>query len=120
MEVLIHIFLQKFLLNGRFIFGPDVRSLVLTIFLIVAPVVIFCIFVARKLMDDSSYWGIKVIVVVVLFTIYVSLSSFLSPPHTILRILFLSLAVGKFQHVKHILWYGCIHAYTSKFVKCRI
>lgn len=57
-----------------FIFGPDVRSLGLTIFLIVAPVTVFCIFVARKLMDDfSHHLGISVMVAVVAFTIYVSL-----------------------------------------------
>ncbi|XAR58311.1 Protein S-acyltransferase [Bertholletia excelsa] len=61
-----------FFLQGRFIFGPDVRSLVLTIFLIVAPVAIFCVFVARKLMDDFSYnLGISVMVVAAIFTIYV-------------------------------------------------
>lgn len=65
--------LQKFLLHGRFIFGPDVRSLFLTILLIVAPVAIFCVFVARKLMDDfSDHWGISIMVIVVVFTVYVS------------------------------------------------
>ncbi|KAG0489879.1 hypothetical protein HPP92_006742 [Vanilla planifolia] len=60
-----------FLLNGRFIFGPDARSLILTIFLIVAPVAIFCIFVARKLMDKfSHHLGISVMVVAVAFTLY--------------------------------------------------
>lgn len=68
-------FLQKFFLQGRFIFGPDARSLALTIFLIVAPVVVFCIYVARKLIDDySDHWGISIIAVAVAFTIYVSLS----------------------------------------------
>eukprot|EP00262_Sarcandra_glabra_P012993 TRINITY_DN3484_c0_g1_i1.p1 TRINITY_DN3484_c0_g1~~TRINITY_DN3484_c0_g1_i1.p1 ORF type:complete len:441 (+),score=47.40 TRINITY_DN3484_c0_g1_i1:182-1504(+) len=61
-----------FFLQGRFIFGPDVRSLLLTIFLIVAPVSIFCVFVARKLMDDfSHHLGISIMVVAVAFTIYV-------------------------------------------------
>ncbi|KAA8548265.1 hypothetical protein F0562_004474 [Nyssa sinensis] len=60
-----------FFLQGRFIFGPDVRSLVLTIFLIVAPVTIFCVFVARKLMDDFSHFGISIMVVAVVFTFYV-------------------------------------------------
>ncbi|XP_064946268.1 probable protein S-acyltransferase 7 isoform X2 [Musa acuminata AAA Group] len=60
-----------FFLQGRFIFGPDVRSLFLTIFLIVAPVSIFCVFVARKLMDEfSSTLGIPVMVIAVLFTLY--------------------------------------------------
>lgn len=58
-----------FFLQGRFIFGPDVRSLFLTIFLIVAPVSAFCIFVARKLINDfSDHWGASVMVVAVGFT----------------------------------------------------
>lgn len=73
------ILLQKFFLQGRFIFGPDARSLGLTIFLIVAPVIVFCIFVARKLMDDFSHlWGASVMVVAVVFTFYVTLSLSLS------------------------------------------
>ncbi|CAL9765717.1 unnamed protein product [Musa acuminata subsp. burmannicoides] len=60
-----------FFLQGRFIFGPDVRSLFLTIFLIVAPVSVFCVLVARKLMDDfSNTLGVPVMVVVVVFTLY--------------------------------------------------
>ncbi|KAK4486166.1 hypothetical protein RD792_008835 [Penstemon davidsonii] len=61
-----------FCLGGRFIFGPDVRSVFLSIFLIVAPAVVFCVFVARKLMDDfSGDWGISIMVVFVVFTLYV-------------------------------------------------
>lgn len=64
--------LQKFFLQGRFIFGPDVRSLALTVFLIVAPVAVFCVFVARKLMDDfGNHWGISIMVIAVVFTFYV-------------------------------------------------
>ncbi|KAI3417950.1 S-acyltransferase [Psidium guajava] len=60
-----------FFLQGRLIFGPDVRSLGLTIFLIVAPVAVFCVFVARKLMDDfPDHYGISIMVVVVVFTVY--------------------------------------------------
>ncbi|KAJ8752633.1 hypothetical protein K2173_005522 [Erythroxylum novogranatense] len=59
-----------FLLHGRLIFGPDARSLLLTLFLIIAPVVIFCVFVARKLMDDfPHHLGISIVVVVVALTI---------------------------------------------------
>ncbi|XBH71162.1 hypothetical protein VPH35_098673 [Triticum aestivum] len=62
---------NEFLLQGRFIFGPDVRSLFLTIFLILAPVLVFCIFVARHLMNDfPDHWGISVMVVAVVFTVY--------------------------------------------------
>ncbi|CAN8266330.1 unnamed protein product [Cochlearia groenlandica] len=60
-----------FFLQGRFVFGPDVRSLAITICLIAVPVTIFCIFVARKLMDDfSDSWGVSIVVVAVVFTIY--------------------------------------------------
>ncbi|KAK4410742.1 putative protein S-acyltransferase 7 [Sesamum angolense] len=60
-----------FCLGGRFIFGPDARSVVLTIALIVAPAAIFCVFVARKLMDDfSGDWGIAIMVVFIVFTLY--------------------------------------------------
>lgn len=55
------------------IFGPDVRSVFLTIVLIVAPISVFCVFVARKLMDDfTGNWGILIMVVAVIFTLYVS------------------------------------------------
>ncbi|CAN8272911.1 unnamed protein product [Cochlearia groenlandica] len=60
-----------FCLQGRFIFGPDVRSLGLTISLIVIPVTIFCIFVASKLMQDfSDSWGVLIVFVAVIFTVY--------------------------------------------------
>ncbi|KAL2552627.1 putative protein S-acyltransferase 7 [Forsythia ovata] len=62
---------NKFFLQGRFIFGPDARSLGLTMFLIVAPVIVFCVFVGRKLMDDfSHHWGASIMVVAVVFTFY--------------------------------------------------
>ncbi|KAK3166377.1 hypothetical protein QOZ80_1AG0044990 [Eleusine coracana subsp. coracana] len=60
-----------FFLQGRFIFGPDARSLFVTMFLIIAPVSIFCAFVARELMDNFSYGlGLPVMVAAVLFTAY--------------------------------------------------
>ncbi|KAK3162888.1 hypothetical protein QOZ80_1BG0095010 [Eleusine coracana subsp. coracana] len=60
-----------FFLQGRFIFGPDARSLFVTMFLIIAPVSIFCVFVARELMDNFSYGlGLPVMVAAVLFTAY--------------------------------------------------
>jgi hypothetical protein len=63
-----------FLLNRRFIFGPDARSLFVTMFLIVASVQIFCPFVANKLMDKFSYaLGLLVMIVAALFSPYVSI-----------------------------------------------
>lgn len=60
-----------FLLKGRFIFGPDARSLFVTMFLIVAPASIFCAFVAKELMDRFSYGlGLPVMIAAVLFTAY--------------------------------------------------
>ncbi|KAK6924627.1 Palmitoyltransferase, DHHC domain, partial [Dillenia turbinata] len=58
-----------FLLQGRLIFGPDARSVLITMFLIIAPVTVFCVFVARKLKDDfSDHWGISIMVIVVVLT----------------------------------------------------
>ncbi|XP_022738243.1 probable protein S-acyltransferase 7 isoform X2 [Durio zibethinus] len=56
-----------FVLGGRLIFGPDVRSLFFTIFLIAAPVAVFCVFVARKLMDDfPHHLGISIMDIILL------------------------------------------------------
>lgn len=61
-----------FFLGGRFIFGPDVRSVFLSIFLIVAPVSVFCAFVARKLLNDfPHHLGVLIMAVVIIFTFYV-------------------------------------------------
>ncbi|KAL5220588.1 hypothetical protein ABZP36_025301 [Zizania latifolia] len=60
-----------FVLQGRFVFGPDARSLYVTMFLIVAPVSIFCVFVARELMNNFSYGlGLPVMVAAVVFAAY--------------------------------------------------
>ncbi|KAK8952363.1 putative S-acyltransferase [Platanthera zijinensis] len=61
-----------FFLKGNFIFGPDGRSLFLTLFLIVAPVSIFCIFVGKNLKEHFSSTGVylSIIVVAVVFTLY--------------------------------------------------
>ncbi|KAI5079850.1 hypothetical protein GOP47_0005329 [Adiantum capillus-veneris] len=55
---------NKFLLGGRLVFGPDVAPLVLTLFLIVAPIVVFCVFVGRPLMEKFSHHGGSAIIVV--------------------------------------------------------
>lgn len=60
-----------FFFQGRFIFGPDARSLFVTMLLIIAPVSIFCVFVARELMNNFSYsLGLPVMVAAVVFTAY--------------------------------------------------
>ncbi|XBI09651.1 hypothetical protein VPH35_137157 [Triticum aestivum] len=62
---------QEFFLQGRLIFGPDARSIFLTMSLIFVPVVVFCVFVARHLINDfPDHCGISVMVVVVVFTVY--------------------------------------------------
>ena len=63
-----------FLLQGRLIFGPDAKSILLTIVLIVAPVAVFCAFVARKLLDDfPHHWGWSIMVIVIVLTLFVSI-----------------------------------------------
>ena len=71
--------MQIFFLGGRVIFGPDVRSVFLSIFLIVAPVAFFCVFVARKLLDEfAHHLGILVMVIAIVFTSYVSSFDFIT------------------------------------------
>ncbi|KAK8564026.1 hypothetical protein V6N12_036158 [Hibiscus sabdariffa] len=64
---------NKFFLGGRVIFGPDVRSIFLTISLIVIPVVLFCAFVSRRIIRSfGNHTGNLIIAVLILLTIYVS------------------------------------------------
>ncbi|XP_019462841.1 PREDICTED: probable protein S-acyltransferase 5 [Lupinus angustifolius] len=61
-----------FLLQGRLIFGPDAKSILLSIFLIIAPVVVFCVFVARKLIHDfPHHYGWSIMIVVIVHTLFV-------------------------------------------------
>jgi palmitoyltransferase ZDHHC9/14/18 len=67
------LFFQVFFLRGRFIFGPDVKSIFTTLFLVIAPVAVFCAFVARKLLDDFPHHsGYSILIVVIVHTIFVS------------------------------------------------
>jgi palmitoyltransferase ZDHHC9/14/18 len=68
------VFLQIFLLGGKLIFGPDVRSLVLTVGLIVIPVVFFAAAVCPQLGHEyNSQVGGWVASLAIIFTAYVSL-----------------------------------------------
>ncbi|XP_077241398.1 protein S-acyltransferase 8-like [Tasmannia lanceolata] len=64
---------NRFIFGGRLIFGPDARSLLITVSLILVPIVIFCVFVARNLLHKFRAYnaGYAVLVVAIVFTIYV-------------------------------------------------
>ncbi|MED6132636.1 Protein S-acyltransferase 8 [Stylosanthes scabra] len=71
---------NKFFCGGRLIFGPDARSLLVTLLLIIVPVVIFCVFVARHLRHEFPSYdiGYAILVLAVLFNIYVLILLFLT------------------------------------------
>ncbi|XP_042492391.1 protein S-acyltransferase 8-like [Macadamia integrifolia] len=64
---------NRFIFGGRLIFGPDARSLIVTIILIVVPIIIFCALVARHLRHSFSPYnaGYAILAVAIVFTIYV-------------------------------------------------
>ncbi|CAN8325798.1 unnamed protein product [Cochlearia groenlandica] len=64
---------NKFILGGRIIFGPDAKSVPATVLLIILPVILFSVFVARHLLHEFSPYnaGYAILAVVILFTIYV-------------------------------------------------
>ncbi|KAH9328473.1 hypothetical protein KI387_000581 [Taxus chinensis] len=62
---------NKFFLCGRLIFGPDVRSLMLTLVLIIIPVAVFCSLVASKLVNKfPHHLGIFIMAIAIIFTVY--------------------------------------------------
>lgn len=68
-----------FFLGGRFIFGPDVKSIFTSLFLVIAPVAVFCAFVARKFFDDfPNHSGYSILIVVILLTIFVLIALILT------------------------------------------
>ncbi|KAK6160491.1 hypothetical protein DH2020_003872 [Rehmannia glutinosa] len=70
---------NKFICGGRFIFGPDVKSLFLTLSLILTPVILFWAFVAKGLIDAFSHgWGLLITVLSVIFTTYIIILLFLT------------------------------------------
>ncbi|XP_027343160.1 probable protein S-acyltransferase 6 [Abrus precatorius] len=61
-----------FCLRGRLIFGPDVKSMFLSTFLIVAPTSVFCAFVLRKLVDGfPNHLGWSIMIAVIVLTLFV-------------------------------------------------
>ncbi|KAI9165385.1 hypothetical protein LWI28_013166 [Acer negundo] len=46
-----------FICNGRLVFGPDAKSLVVTLLLIIVPVIVFCTHVARNLLHEVSEYN---------------------------------------------------------------
>ncbi|KAL3500940.1 hypothetical protein ACH5RR_035389 [Cinchona calisaya] len=62
---------NRFFLGGRLIFGPDGQSIFFTLFLILAPVFLFCAFVSQGLLNAFHKSGQLILVVCVVFTAYV-------------------------------------------------
>ncbi|OMO72816.1 Zinc finger, DHHC-type, palmitoyltransferase [Corchorus olitorius] len=62
---------NRFCLGGRLVFGPDIRSIFLTISLIVIPVILFCAFVSRRLIHQfNNHVGNLIVAILVIFTVY--------------------------------------------------
>ncbi|KAK4486031.1 hypothetical protein RD792_008693 [Penstemon davidsonii] len=70
---------NKFIFGGRFIFGPDVKSLFFTLFLILAPLILFWMFVANDLVKAISHGpGLFLIVISVILTTNIIVLLFLT------------------------------------------
>ncbi|XP_068661256.1 probable protein S-acyltransferase 7 [Aristolochia californica] len=63
---------NRFFLGGRLIFGPDVRSLLFTILLIIVPVIMFAVFVSHKLVEEfQQNLGNLIVILAVVFALYI-------------------------------------------------
>ncbi|EEF50145.1 probable protein S-acyltransferase 6 [Ricinus communis] len=68
-----------FCFGGRLIFGPDVRSLFLTVFLILTPVILFCAFVSHEIISEfQPHLGNTIVILCAIFTAYVMILLFLT------------------------------------------
>jgi palmitoyltransferase ZDHHC9/14/18 len=76
--------LQIFLCGGRLIFGPDAASLLLTMFLIVSPAIIFCYQMKPKFYNSSSTAQRHIhrasVLIVIITTIMVSIHAAIKFP----------------------------------------
>ncbi|KAL8038109.1 hypothetical protein ABFX02_11G082800 [Erythranthe guttata] len=70
---------NKFMFGGRLIFGPDYKSLFLTMSLILAPLILFWTFVAKGLIVSfPPRWGLFIISLSFIFTAYIMILLFMT------------------------------------------
>ncbi|OIT05446.1 PREDICTED: probable protein S-acyltransferase 7 [Nicotiana attenuata] len=63
---------NRFYLGGRLVFGPDIRALFLTLFLILVPVALFCAFVSRGLINAFPHrLGYLIVAISLLFSVFI-------------------------------------------------